>query len=137
MPRTRKFAELHAAGTLNMLTDTIVMVLVTGAPAELVEGIQFASELTTEHADASYSRQTLANKSWTWDNVNNRLEFTHDVVNYGALDGATPTFALYVRDNGGADTANEVLGYFDIADVAPDGVNDFRLLPGSEGTIWL
>lgn len=137
MPRTRKFAELHAAGTLNMETDTIEMVLLTGAPAELDEEIQFASEFTTEHSDGSYARQALTTKSWTWDAVNHRLEFTHDTVNFGALAGATPTYAAYIRNNGGADTANEVLGYFDIADTAPDGANDYRLVPGAEGTVWL
>lgn len=137
MPRTRKFAELHAAGALDMATDSIEVVLVTGAPAELTEEIQFASELTTEHADASYSRQALTNASWTWDTVNHRLEYSHDNPNFGPLAGSTPTYAVYIRNNGGADTANEVLGYFDIPDTAPDGANDYILTVGTEGTIWL
>lgn len=113
------------------------MILLVGTPT-LNQNIRYVSEITEwENDDGSYERKEIANKSWSWDPVNSRFEFFHDNVNFGTLAGSPPTYAVYAIDHGGADSANEVLGYFDIPDVTPSGDNDYIVTVGADGAIWL
>lgn len=122
---------------LNLVDSDVQMVLLVGAPT-LTQNIRWMSELTDyENDDATYSRQSLTNKEWAWDSVNMRLEFFHDNVDFGMLEGDPPTYAVYIIDRGGADSANDVLGYFDIPDVTPSGNNPYVVTVGSQGAIWL
>lgn len=51
----------------------------------------FVSDVSADEvADASYARQTLANKSVVEDDANDEATMNADPVDYGALDNVTP-----------------------------------------------
>lgn len=137
MPRSRKLAELASSASLDLLLDDIRVLLLITASA-ITPDTQFVGDISADEAiDASYARQALTGRSLTWDAVNDRLELTHDNVDYGNLDGDTPTFAVYYRHNAVSDATREILGYLALSAFPPDGLTPWVLVPGSEGVVWL
>ena len=61
--------------------------------------------VNTEVSHGSYSRQTLASKTVTEDDANNRANFDAAPIDFGALTGVTPTGILFFLDVGGADSS--------------------------------
>ena len=68
---------------INYLTDTVVVLLLTGAPD--IDADTFISDLSSEITGGGYSRKTLASKTITTDDTNDRAIFDAADVQWTAL----------------------------------------------------
>lgn len=75
--------------SLSWTADTIMALLVDSTYVYDPDD-NFVSDISGELTDASYSRQTLANKAVTEDDTNDLAVATADPVDYGALTNETP-----------------------------------------------
>ncbi len=114
--------ELGPGRGTDFLNDTIKMVLLLAAAAP-TRATNFISELTAnELAGGGYARQTLAGKTVTEDDANNRVAIdANDPVYSGLSAGQTAGWAVMIRDTGNNATS-PVLGVYDITDTPlPNG----------------
>lgn len=109
---------------------------------------QFVSDLPTgsEPSDASYSRQTLANLTFTQDDTDNEGVFDADDITFSSLSTSNDIEAVFVyRQVGGSDGTpgdDELVAVYDddsagsLADLPkPTNGDDFTINLDSEGLV--
>lgn len=96
-------------GEIDYLTDTVVVILTTGAPD--IDADQYISDLTGEITGGGYSRQTLAGKTVTTDDTNDR---TIADATDAQWTGLTNTFRyIVVAQSTGVDTTSRLISAID------------------------
>lgn len=118
---TKKFAD----GTFDWDAggQTYKAVLATSSYTPVV-GHDFANDITNELSGGNYARQTVGGRTATLDAGNHRTDLIADNVSFGNLQAAagTPKWLIIIKDNGGADSANEIVWILDLGTLsAPDG----------------
>jgi len=112
-----------AAGNILLLTDTLKVLLVksgytVNADHDTVSQI---TPGTNEISVSGYARQTLANKSVTEDDTNDRAIFdADDVVFTSLVAGETVVAAILFKDTG-SDATSKMIGYYDVTDTPTNG----------------
>ena len=92
-------------GEIDYLNDTIVVLLLTAAPD--IDADTFISDLTGEITGGGYVRKTLASKTVTTDDTNNRTIADAADVQWTALTNA---FRYYVvAQSTGSDATSRVI----------------------------
>ena len=114
---------LLATGAINLSTADTRVLLVNSAYA-FNDDHNFVSEVTAnEISVGGYARQALTTKTVVEDDTNNFAYFDADDAVFTALvAGQTIGGAVVYRFNA-ADTAAEVLGFYDLVDTATNGGN--------------
>lgn len=96
-------------GNIDFLTDTIVVALYTDAPD--IDADTFLSDLTGEVTGGNYVRKTLASKTVTTDDTNNRSIADAADVQWTAL---TNSFRyIVVAKSTGSDATSRLLSVID------------------------
>ena len=97
-------------GEIDYLNDTIVVLLLTAAPD--IDADTFISDLTGEITGGGYVRKTLASKTVTTDDTNNRTVADAADVEWTALSN---TFRYYVvAQSTGNDATSRVIAAHDL-----------------------
>lgn len=144
-----KAAKEIAGGDIDLLTDTIKVMLVTssyvanrdddyvdeGGADDPIDHEIVATNYTAGWGGAG--RKALASKTVTEDDANDRAEFDADDLTWTALgngSNATIAAAIVVKEGGANDTTSLLIAYLDVADLLTNG-NDYKLLFDAEGII--
>lgn len=109
-------------GGIDLDGDSLKLLLVTTAYTADKDH-DFVNDVSGSEVSVSgYARQTLASKTVTADNTNDRGVFDAADVSFSALTaGQTIGGAVIFEDRGGADSANPVICFIDLADTATNG----------------
>jgi hypothetical protein len=93
---------------IDYLNDDIVVLLLTGAPD--IDADTYISDLSGEITGGGYSRKTLAGKTITTDDTNNRSVFDATDVQW---TGLTNAFRYYVvaKSTGNDATSRVIVGH--------------------------
>lgn len=131
-----KAAQELADGTIDLLTDTITMMLVTSqysaARSDLVVDAGGANDaLDAEISVSGYTggwggsgRKALASKTVVVDQANNRAEFSAANPTWTSLGtGATIAAMLLVKEGVSNDTTSRLIAYLDVTDTPTNGGN--------------
>jgi hypothetical protein len=129
-------------GGVDLLTDTIKVMLVN-ASASFNADHNFVSEVNTNELSgtgyaggfAGSGRKTLASKTVTEDDTNDRAEFDAADVTWTAINAGTASAAVLIKE-GTADTDSVLIAYLDFTDVVTNG-GDFTLQWDAEGILQL
>lgn len=103
--------------TLNLVTATVKVVLVKSSYTPNPDH-DFVSELTpgtNELSGAGYSRLTLASKSITESDALNVAIFDAADISYTSINAGTAAYIVLMKDNGGADSGNDLIALIDTA----------------------
>jgi hypothetical protein len=100
----------------------------------------FANDVTNELSGTGYSRQTVANRTVTVDAINHRTDFGADNITWSAINtGTAPKYGVVIKDNGGADSANEIVWIIDLGTVAATNGGPLSIKWNNgvtAGTVW-
>jgi len=119
-----KWFEIVGSGGIDMVNDTIKVMLCTSSFTPDVDNMNFKSDITNEVSGTGYTAggQALASKAWTRDDANDRAYFDAADVQW-ASSTITARFAVIYKDTG-TPTTSPVIGYFDFeADKSSDAGN--------------
>jgi hypothetical protein len=121
--RFKKFAVSSSSGQLkhiNLLTDTIKVALVSSAYSVNPDHNTFAFGTTTDPESyelngtgydngigASTGRKTLASKTMTQDDTNNRAVFDAANITWTAINAGTAGSAILIREGGAGTTTSD------------------------------
>lgn len=121
-------------GTIDLLTDTLKVMFVTSAytydpDTALVDAGGGSDILDAEISVSGYTggwggsgRKTLASKTVTVDNTNNRSVFdAADPSAWTLGAGATIAAAVIIKEGGSDDTGSRPIAYLDVTDTATNG----------------
>lgn len=101
MPVYNRGKLIISDSSLSWTADTIRALLVDNTYAYDADD-NFVSDITGELTDASYARQTLANKSVSEDDTADEAHLEADPIDFGALTNETPAgivlFKLVTND---------------------------------------
>lgn len=97
-------------GEIDYLNDTVVVLLTTAAPD--IDADTFISDLSGEITGGGYSRKTLASKTVTTDDTNNRTVADAADVQWTALTNAFRY--VVVAQSTGNDATSRVIAAHDI-----------------------
>jgi hypothetical protein len=143
-----QFKSLEADGTINLLTDTIKVMLVgstytANADDSFVNpSIAGGQELNGTGYVGGYAgsgRKTLASKVVTRDDTNDRAEFSAAPLTWSAINAGTIAAAVIIRERAATgDTMSELIGYINTGGF-PFVTNggDFTLQWNAEGILQL
>lgn len=96
-------------GDIDFLNDTIVVILTTGAVD--IDAVTYISDLTGELSGGGYTRKTLASKTVTTDDTNDRTVADAADVQWTSLSG---TFRyIHVAQSTGVDSTSRVITTID------------------------
>lgn len=142
-----KAAEELADGTINLLSNTIKVMLVTSqytaARTDLVVDAGGANDpVDAEINVTGYTRgwggagrKTLTGKSVLVDQAQNRAEFSAGNLTWTALGtGATIAAMLVIKEGVSNDTTSRLIAYLDVTDTPTNG-GDISFTFNSEGII--
>lgn len=142
-----KAAEEIATGTVDLLADTIKTMLVTStyspARTDLVADAGGANDpVDAEINVTGYTRgwggagrKSLASKTLTVDQSNNRAEFDAADLTWTALgSGATIAGMILVKEGVSNDTTTRLIAYLDVTDTSTNG-GDITFTFDAEGII--
>jgi hypothetical protein len=129
-------------GTIDLLNDTIKVLLVSSAYAFDADH-NFASQLTEIAGVSGYTegfggagRKTLANKSVTEDDGNDRAYLDADDVAFGALQaGDTIGGAVLVKE-ATSDADSQIIAFLDLTNTATNGAA-FTIVWSANGILRL
>jgi hypothetical protein len=109
-------------GSIDLLTDTLKVMLVTDSYVVDADHDFASTPSANEISVSGYGRQTLADKIITEEDASDRAIFDATDVTFSALSaGATFTGAVLFKDAGGADSANPLIAYYALTPTATDG----------------
>jgi hypothetical protein len=139
--------KLIADGTIDLLTDTIKIMLVgstytANADQDYVNPSSYQTELGGTGYAGGYGgsgRKTLASKVITEDDTNDRAEFVAAPVTWTSINAGTAAGALIIRERAATgDTMSELIGYVDSGGfpVTTNG-GDFTITWSVEGILQL
>ena len=106
-----------ADNTIDLLNDTIKVMLVddtytVNPDHDFVDMGGTADPIDAELSGTGYERKTLANKSITEDDANDRASFDADDVTWTSIDAGTANAAIIFKDTGD-DTTSVLIAYID------------------------
>jgi septal ring-binding cell division protein DamX len=124
-------------GSLNLSGDTIKVMLVTSGYTPNVDTHDYRDDVTNEVSGTGYTAggATLANKTVTQDNTNDRAAFDDDAT--WASSTITARGAVVYKARGGAASADELLCYFDFGSDQISSSGNFTLQWSSSGIVLL
>lgn len=127
-----------ANGSIDLDTDTIKVMLVTSTYTPDQDLHTKRSDVTNEVSGTGYSAggATLANKTVTADNTNNRAAFDADDVTW-ASSSITARAAVLYKSRGGAATADELIAYIDFGSDKVSSSGNFTIQWGANGILLL
>jgi hypothetical protein len=100
----------------------------------------FVADVSSHEINAtSYARQTLANKTITEDDTNNRVVLDADDVNFGSIGGATNDTIRYaiVYQDTGSDATARLITCIDFGANTPTNGGPINLQFNSAGITYL
>jgi hypothetical protein len=129
-------------GTINLLTDTIKVMLVN-ATTSIDPDLNFVSQISAnELSGTGYTggfggagRKTLASKTVTEDDTNDRAYFDAADLTWTAINAGTPVMALIIKEITN-DAASIVIGWVDVNDIATNG-GDYTVAWDANGILRL
>lgn len=141
------FKKLEADGTINLLTDTIKVMLVgstytANADHDFVNPSTYQQELGGTGYAGGYGgsgRKTLGSKTVVEDDVNDRAEFNAAPVTWTAINAGTAAGAVIIRERAlTGDTMSELIAFVDTGGfpVTTNG-GDFTITWSVEGVLQL
>ena len=116
------FKAVEANGTLDLLTDTLKVMLVgstytANADHDYVNPSAYQMELGGTGYTGGYlgsGRKTLSSKTVTEDDTNDRGTFTAAPVTWTAINAGTAAAAIIIRERAATgDTMSELIAYID------------------------
>lgn len=127
MPLYNSFKVDTANGDIDLTNDTINVMLVQSAYTPNIDTHTRRSDITNEASGAGYSSggATLAGKSVSQDNTNDRMEFTANDVTFSAST-ITARYAVFYKSTGVAANDN-LIGYSDFGGDESSVAGDFTL----------
>jgi hypothetical protein len=127
-----------ANGSIDLDTDTIKVMLVTSSYSPNIDSHDKRDDVTNEVSGTGYSAggATLANKSVTVDNTNDRALFDADNVVWSTAS-ITARGAVLYKSRGGASSADELICYIDFGSDITSTAADFTLAFNASGIIAL
>jgi hypothetical protein len=122
-------------GTIDLVNDTIKVLLVTGSYTPNADH-DFADDVNTnELSGTGYTggfggagRKTLAGKSFSTDNANDRAEFTFNAVVWSAINAGTAQYAILLKEITN-DGASRLIAYLDLGSPVVTNGGDFTMTP--------
>lgn len=141
------FKELEANGTIDLLTDTLKVMLVgttytANADHNFVNSDVYQTEIGGTGYAGGYGgsgRKTLSSKTIVKDTVNDRAEFNAAPVTWTSINAGTVGGAVIIRERAGTgDTMSELIGFVDSGSfpVVTNG-GDFTITWSVEGVLQL
>ena len=135
-----KYNEGKAAlqrGEIDLVNDTIKVMLVTSAYTPNIDTHSFRSDVTNEASGTGYTAggQALANKSVTKDTTNDLAKFDADDVTW-ATSTVTARGAILYKDTGLAST-DTLLAYFDFGVDESSNAGNFTINWATGGILTL
>jgi hypothetical protein len=142
-----KFKTSEANGGIDLLTDTLKIVLVgstysVDADQDFMNPSAYQHELSGTGYAGGYGgsgRKTLSSKVVTQDNVNDRAELTAAPVTWTAINAGTIAGFLVIRERAATgDTMSELIGYVNTGGfpIVTNG-GDFTITFSTEGILQL
>jgi hypothetical protein len=132
------FKRDNAISNINLLTDTIKLMLVTSAYTPNQDTHTKRSDVTNEVVGSGYTAGgvTLANKTVTQNNATNAADFDADDI---TIPSATITArgAVLYKSRGGASSADELIGYLDFGSDITSTAGNFVINFNAAGIINL
>lgn len=127
-----------ANGSIDLDTDTIKVMLVTSTYTPDQDAHTKRSDVTNEVSGTGYSAggATLANKTVTADNTNNRGVFDADDTSW-ASSTITARGAVLYKSRGGASTADELIAYIDFGSDKISTGGTFQITWNASGILTL
>lgn len=88
----------------------------------------FVSNVTNELSGGGYARATISNRSASEDTAGDKGDFKADNTTFSGLSSTqTVRWVVVFKDNGGADTANELICAIDLTSVNLTGLTDWTI----------
>jgi len=140
------FKALEADGTIDLLTDTIKVMLVSSGYSaddahDYVSDGPGANELSGTGYVTGYEgagRKTLASKTVVEDDTNNRAEFNAAPVTWTSIDAGTAAACILIRERPSTgDTMSELIAYIDSGFPVVTNGGDFTITWNTEGILQL
>jgi len=122
-------------GDIDLVSDTIKVMLVTEAYFPDIDNHDFKDDVTNEVSGAGYTAggAALAGKSVTQDNVDNEGVFDADDVVW-ASSSITARAAVIYKDTGTASTS-PLIGFIDFGEDKTTSGTDFKIIWHAEGVL--
>lgn len=127
-----------ANGSIDLDTDTIKVMLVNASYTPDQDTHTKRSDVTNEITGTAYvaGGETLAGKTVTADNTNNRAAFDANDVTWTTATFTARGAVLY-KSRGGAASADELLCYLDFGSDKSVSGGDFTIQWGANGILLL
>jgi len=115
-------------------SDTIKAVLVSASYTPNQDTHQYASSLTNELTDASYSRKTMTSKAFLYDGSTNK--FALDCADFGwtALTG-TFRYMVYIDTQTASDATSPLVAYVDFGADQVAAAQDVNITVDAAGAV--
>jgi len=128
------FKEELMLGQIDLVDDTVKVALVTGHTPDIDTHDFFDDVSGDEESGTGYTAggETLASKTVTQDNTNDRAAWDAADVTWSGLDVGTPSHAIVYKSTGVASTS-ALIGYWELETASNGG--DYTLQWGANGLI--
>lgn len=142
----KKIVDHNDADTINLLSNTIQVMLVDdtyvgNADDDLVDDGSANDPASKEIAVTGYTagfggtgRKTLAGKTITTDDANDRVEFDANDVTWTALGAGATIGAIILYKRNTADTDSQLIAKFEVTDTPTNG-SDITAQWNTEGLL--
>lgn len=132
------FKRDNAISNINLLTDTIKLMLVTSAYTPNQDTHTKRSDVTNEVVGTGYTAGgvALANKTVTQNNTTNSADFDADDITIASAT-ITARGAVLYKSRGGASTADELIGYLDFGSDIISTAGNFAITFNAVGILNL
>jgi hypothetical protein len=116
-------------------TDTIKAVLCTSSYTPNQDTHQYASSLTGELSGGSYTRQTLASKTTTYDTSTNTHKLDCADITWTAITAADFQYMVYVDTQTGSDSTSPLIAYVNFGSVQTATAQDVTVGIDAAGAV--
>jgi hypothetical protein len=125
-------------GSIDLDTDTIKGMLVTSTYSANIDTHTKRSDITNEVSGTGYSAggASLANKTVTADNTNDRAAFDADDLSWSTSTITARGLVLY-KSRGGASSADELICYIDFGSDITSTASTFSVVFNASGILLL
>jgi len=125
-------------GNIDLSADTIKVMLTTSSYTPNIDSHTKRSDVTNEVSGTGYTSggATLANKSLTQDNTNDKAVFDADDVSW-ASSTITARYGVIYKSRGGASSADELIGYIDFGSNITSSSTTLTIAWNSSGILSL
>lgn len=131
------FKVALAQNDVDLVTDTINVMLVTSAYTPNIDTHQYRADVTNEVVGSGYTSggQALAGKAVTQDNTNDRAVFDANDVTWSSST-ITARGAILYKDTGNSAT-DQLIAYFDFGSDESSSNGDFVIQWNANGILTL